>query len=180
MWNVAVTHTRTTMITQVLELLLLSHLYHSCALKSVRKAFFDCLSVWLTKNRQRFHNKALMEDLTLPPPKATSLSPTSMKAGLLLKSPGNGLEEQSSGWGSSQGGIASLHHSAAACRGKKHNQTHFSRERSSFIVYAIILQVRKITGSVFQKCGLQTQFPLLPRVLQQQPQCNPVRLWCLV
>lgn len=149
MWNVAVTHTRTTMITQVLELVLLSHLYHSCALKSVRKAFFDCLSVWFTKNRQRFHNKALMEDLTLPPPKAMSLLPTSVKAGLLLKSLGNGLEEQSSGWGSSQGGIASLHHSAAACRGKKHNQTHFSRERSSFIVHAIILQMRKITGSVF-------------------------------
>lgn len=74
------------MITQVLELVLLSHLYHSCALKSVRKAFYDCLSVWLTKNRQSFHNKALMEDLVMPPPKAMALSPTSVKAGLLLKS----------------------------------------------------------------------------------------------
>lgn len=59
------------MITQVLELVLLSHLYHSCALKSVRKAFwvfFDCLSIWLTKHMQRFPNEVLLstEDLILP------------------------------------------------------------------------------------------------------------------
>lgn len=60
------------MITQVLELVLLSHLYHSCALKSVRKAFFfpffGCLSTWLTKHRQRFPNEVLLstEDLILP------------------------------------------------------------------------------------------------------------------
>lgn len=78
MWSVAVTHTRTTMITQVLELVLLSQLYHSCALKSVRKIFlwlFICVCIWLTRNRQRFHNKAVMEDLILPPPKAMALSP---------------------------------------------------------------------------------------------------------
>lgn len=144
MWNVAVTHTRTTMITQVLELVLLSHLYHSCALESVRKAFYDCLSVWRTKSRQRFHNKALIED-SKKAPKTMALSPTSVKAGLLLKSLGNGLEEESSGWGSPQGGTASLHHSAAACRGKKHNHTHSSTERSSLIIYAIILQMGKIT-----------------------------------
>lgn len=60
------------MITQVLEPVLLSHLYHSCALKSVRKAFFffffDCLSIRLTKHRQRFPNEVLLntEDLILP------------------------------------------------------------------------------------------------------------------
>ena len=78
------------MITQVLEPVLLSHLYHSCALKSVRKAFFDCLSVWLTKHGQRFRNEVLLslEDLILPPLKATAPSLTSVEVGLFLKSLG--------------------------------------------------------------------------------------------
>lgn len=93
---------------------------------------FICVCIWLTRNRQRFHNKAVMEDLILPPPKAMALSPMSVKAGLLLRFLGN------------EGGRvfwlrifprrnSILHHSAAACRGRKHSQTHFS------IVYAIIV-----------------------------------------
>lgn len=97
--------------------------------------------MWLTKSRQRFHNKALMEDVIAPPPKSTALSPAPVKAGLLLKPLGNGVEEDSCGWGSSQGGTASLHHSATACRARKHNQSHFSMERSS----SIVLQMGKIT-----------------------------------
>lgn len=136
------------MITQVLEPVLLSHLYHSCALKSVRKAFFDCLSVWITKHRQRFCNEVLqsMEDLILPPPKATALSPTSVEVELLLKSLG---KERSS-----QGGTASLHHSGAARGGKKHNQTHFPTENCSFFVHAVILQMGKIIERPLALCSL--------------------------
>lgn len=127
--------------------------YRTSITKSVRKAFFDCLSVWLSKNRQRFHNEALMKGLILPLPKAMSLSQTSVKVGLLLKSLGNWLEEESSGWGSSQGRIASLHHSAAVCSSAaEHNQTHFSMERSSFILYAIILQMGRITEGPLALC----------------------------
>lgn len=141
------------MITQVLEPILLSHLYHSCALKSVRKAFFDCLSVWLTKHRQRFCNEVLwsVEDLILPPLKATALSLTSVEVGLFLKS----LERARS----SQGGTASLHHSGAACRGKKHSQTHFPMEKSSFFVYVIILQMGKIIKRPLALCSLNI-FPV--------------------
>lgn len=137
MWNVAVTHTRTTMITQVLVPVFLSHLYHSCALKSVWKAFFFFVYLYgLPSTGRDFTMKFCWAWRILPPPKATALSLTSVEVRLFLKSPG---KEKSS-----QGGTAPLHHSGTACRGRKHSQTHFPMEKSSFFVYVIILQMGKM------------------------------------
>lgn len=71
------------MITQVLEPVLLSHLYHSCAPKSVTKAFW----LFICTAHKAFPNEILlsMKDPTLPPPKTTALSLVSVAVGPFLE-----------------------------------------------------------------------------------------------
>lgn len=161
------------MITQVLEPALLSHLYHSCALKSVEKSFFDCLSVWLTKRRQRSCNKVRlgMEDPIVLPLKATALPPTSVEVRLFLKTVGKVFSRRNSNSASQQSSLQE----------QEPQPYPFPHGEEQFLCIchytAHVKDYWKTSGSVFFKhlpSGLQTQPPLLLRAFQKQHPINAI------
>lgn len=159
------------MITQVLEPVLLSHLYHSCALKSEK--LLGCLSVWPTKH---FLTKSCQAWRAWP---------------YLLQ------KQRHCHW--SDGGVTiprvpgklkvSLKRSVLAYKwSKKPNQSYFPVQKSNFFVCTITLQMGKVIERSLALCYWYV-FPVACRhsicsyrecLMKSCYQSNPVRVWCLL